>query len=154
MSYLNDYSFGVERFDDILPELFPLWQEHHLELVGKDVKLKPNVQHYYQLENAKHLVIFTLRDNNLRLVGYSFFLVSRNLHRTQQIRADNDLFFITKRHRKGMLAQKFIKFCDKKLLELKVTHVIMRTKRKQSFGILLDRCGYQTEEICYLKRLQ
>ena len=149
---LDDYSFAVENFSNILEELYPLWREHHNELVGKNIPLQPDLNKYLMLEQKKYLVIFTIRDKNNRLIGYSFFILGTHIHRTQVVKADNDLFFITARHRKGWLASRFIKYCDKKLLTSFVTQVQMRTKVKQSFGILLERCGYAHEEVVYIKK--
>ena len=149
---LEDYSFSIEKFSSILEELYPLWREHHNELVGKDVPLQPDISKYIQLEKNNYLVIFTIRNQYNKLVGYSFFVLSTHIHRTQVVKADNDLFFITHRHRKGWLASKFLKYCEKKLFGTTITQIQMRTKVKQSFGVLLERCGYKEEEIVYIKK--
>lgn len=149
---LNEFSFGIEDFSSILEELYPLWREHHNELVGKETPLQPDLERYIQLQRNQRLVIFTIRDKYQRLCGYSFFVLSNHLHRTQVIKADNDLFFIREYYRRGWLASKFIQFCEKKLFSTKVNQIYMRTKTKQSFGVLLERSGYKQEEVLYIKK--
>lgn len=147
----DDYTFGIERFDSILEELFPLWREHHNELVGEQVPLQPDIARYIAVQQQGNLVVFSIRDKNNKLCGYSFFFLSKHIHRTQVIKADNDLFFITKSHRKGWLAKKFIKYCEKKLFNNNISQIGMRTKNRASFGPLLEYCGYVPEEQFYLK---
>lgn len=149
---LDDFSFGIENFQSILEELYPLWRQHHNELVGKDTELKPNIELYINLQKQQRLAVFTARGPAGNLVGYSFFILSEHIHRTQVLKADNDLFFITKRFRKGWLASNFIKFCEKKLFDHGIKQIYMRTKTRASFGPLLDRCGYKQEEVLYIKK--
>lgn len=149
---LDEISFGIENFQSILEELYPLWRQHHNELVGKETPLKPNIELYLQLQRNKRLVVFTVRSGTGHLIGYSFFILSEHIHRTQVLKADNDLFFITKRFRKGWLAAKFIRYCEKKLFESNINQIYMRTKVRASFGPLLERCGYKAEEVLYIKK--
>lgn len=149
---VNEFSFGIENFQAVLEELYPLWRQHHNELVGKDVELKPNLELYITLQKNNRLVVFTVRNGNGQLCGYSFFVLSEHIHRTQVLKADNDLFFIHKRYRKGWLASNFIKFCEKKLFAHGIHMIYMRTKNRASFAPLLERCGYEAEEQLFIKK--
>jgi len=151
-SYLDDYSFSIENFQSLLEELYPLWRAHHNELVGGAIALQPNVEQYIQLEKGRRLVIFTVRDKSAELVGYAFFILSQHRHRTQVIGAENDLLFLSKLHRKGWLATKFMQYFEKILFAGAVTQITMRTKSKASFAPVLVKGGYKQEETSYIKR--
>lgn len=148
---LDDYVFNVESAVQIIDEAYLLWQEHHDELVGSNVKFLPDFQKYKTVEKNGGLKVFTIRHNK-KLIGYAVFTVLPHHHRTQVIQAENTLFFITKEHRKGLLASKFIRWCEKYLFDNGVFQISMRTKMRASFGILLKRLKYQEEEIVYLKK--
>lgn len=149
---VDDYKFNVEKLANILDESYFLYEEHHNELVGEHVKFNPDVQKYLNVEKNSNLYVFTIRDSNKKLVGYSYFMCSPHHHRTQVIVAENTLFFITHDHRKGWLASKFIKFCEQKLFEFGISQIHMRTKVRASFGVLLKRLKYKEEEIVYIKK--
>ena len=149
---LDDYRFNVEKASDIMWESAPLFKEHHLELVSEKVDFKPDVPKYLKIEELNALAVFTIRDADNNLIGYSYFMLNRHHHRTQVIVAENTLFFITKEHRKGWLASKFIKYCESLLFDNGVDQIQMRTKVRASFGVLLKRLKYSEEEVVYLKK--
>lgn len=148
---LEDYKFSVESAVQIIDEAHDLWQEHHDELVGSHVRFLPDFQKYKAVEKNGNLRVFTARINN-KLVGYAVFTVLPHHHRIHVIQAENTLFFITKDHRKGLLASKFIRWCEQQLFDKGVSQISMRTKVKASFGILLKRLKYQEEEVVYMKK--
>jgi len=148
---LDEYVFNVESAVQIIDEAYVLWQEHHDELVGKDVKFLPDFQKYKLIEKNGNLRVFTIRHNK-RLIGYAVFIVLPHHHRLQVVQAENTLFFVTKEHRKGLLASKFIRWCEKELFDNGVSQISMRTKLRASFGILLKRLKYKEEEVVYLKK--
>ena len=149
---LDDYSFSVEKASEIMWESYPLYEEHHKELVSENVDFKPDVPKYLKIEELGALFVFTVRDKSRALVGYSYFMLNRHHHRTQVIVAENTLFFITKEHRKGWLASKFINYCESILFANGVDQIQMRTKVRASFGVLLKRLKYNEEEVVYIKK--
>ena len=148
---LDDYKFNVESAVQIIDEAYELWQEHHNELVGEHVEFHPDFQKYKQVEQNGNLKVYTVRIKK-KLIGYVVFTVLPHHHRTQVIQAENTLFFITKEHRKGLLASKFIRWCEEQLFNSGVSQISMRTKVRASFGILLKRLKYQDEEVVYMKK--
>ena len=148
----DDLKFNVETLRATFDESQELYQEHHNELVGENIDFVPDVKKYQTLEDAGLLAVFTIRDKDNMLVGYSYFMLARHHHRMQVIVAENTLFFITKHHRKGWLASKFIKYCEDLLFQNGITQIHMRTKVRASFGVLLKRCKYKEEEIVYIKK--
>lgn len=148
---LDNYVFNVESAKQILEEAYPLWQEHHNELVGADIKFLPDLPKYLNVEKAGLLRVFTIRFEGT-LIGYAVFMIAGHHHRVQVIQAENTLFFVTKEHRKGFLASKFIKFCEQWLFDHNVNQISMRTKVRASFGVLLKRLKYKEEEVVYMKK--
>ena len=148
---LDDYKFNVESLVQIVDETFELWQEHHDELVGEQIEFHPDIQKYKKIELNGNLRVYTIRIKK-KLIGYAFFMVAPHHHRTQIIQAENTLFFITKEHRKGLLASKFIRWCEEQLFNSGVSQISMRTKVRASFGILLKRLKYSEEEVVYIKK--
>lgn len=149
---LDDYKFRTERLENLVDESYDLWQEHHDELVGAGIDFKPDIQKYLNVEKNDCLRVFVIRDSHKKLIGYSYFMLSKHHHRTQITVAENTLFFITKDHRKGWLASKFIKYCEQELFNSGVNQIHMRTKVRASFGLLLKRCKYKEEEVVYIKK--
>lgn len=148
---LEDYSFSVEKLEDVLFESYSLYKEHHDELNGKDKPFKVDLPKYFQLESMGALMVFTIRNKENRLVGHSYFILMRNHNHLPDLIADNTIFYITPKHRKGWLASKFIKYCDKVLFNGGMTEVRMHTKTRSPFNILLERAKYSQEEIVYKK---
>jgi hypothetical protein len=148
---LDDYKFNVESAVQIIDEAYELWQEHHNELVGEDVKFLPDFEKYKAVEKNGYLKVYTVRYKK-KLVGYAVFIALPHHHRVQVIQAENTLFFLTKEHRKGLLASKFIRWCEEQLFGSGVSQISMRTKVRASFGILLKRLKYQEEEVVYMKK--
>lgn len=148
---LDDYSFGVEKLNDVVWESYPLYKGHHDELNGVDKPFKVDLPKYLQLESMTALVVFTIRNQYNQLVGHSYFILSRNHNHLDDIIADNTLFYITPSHRKGWLASKFIKYCDDYLFNGGMTEVRMHTKTRSPFNALLKRAKYTEEEVVYKK---
>ena len=105
---LDDYSFGIEKFSNILWESHKLYKEHHDELFGENVPFNPDVPRYYQFESLDCLAVFTIRDKYNRLVGYSYFILMKNHNNLADVIADNTLFFITNEISKLRITRKII----------------------------------------------
>lgn len=148
---VDDYKFDLESATQVIEESYELWQEHHDELVGHNVKFLPDLQKYRNVEKAGLLRVFTIRLDG-KLLGYSVYMVAHHHHRIQVIQAENTLFFITKNHRLGWLASKFIKYCEQHLFNHGIHQITMRTKVQASFGVLLKRLKYKEEEVVYIKK--
>lgn len=148
---LDDYSFSVEKLNDVLFESYPLYKEHHNELNGPEKRFTVDLPKYMQLDSMQALMIFTIRDKDNVLVGHSYFILMRNHNHLDDIIADNTIFYITLEHRKGWLASKFIKYCDKILFNGGMTEIRMHTKTRSPFNVLLERSKYTQEEVVYKK---
>lgn len=148
---IDDYSFGIEKLNDVVFESYGLYKAHHDELNGPEKRFTVDLAKYLQLESMQALMVFTIRDKLNRLVGHSYFILMRNHNHLDDIIADNTIFYIKPNHRKGWLASKFIKYCDNVLFNGGMTEVRMHTKTRSPFNVLLERAKYKQEEVVYKK---
>jgi GNAT superfamily N-acetyltransferase len=144
--------FQVENLDQFLAEAVPLLFAHWKEIAHyEDIELKPDMVAYGAAERAGTLRIFTARDEDNKLVGYSLFFVRRNPHYADSLQASQDIIYIDK-NRRGFGAR-FIKWCDGQLKSEGVQAVYHHVKAKHNFGPLLERMGYELVDYIYAKRL-
>ena len=154
----SDYKFSEEKFDDgLISDMVPLLERHHLELSHyKDIPLNPDFESYKRIYDLKMMKVFTARvDNSLEmngeLVGYNIFIVSKSLHYSDYLCAVQDSIYIDKKRRGFGLS--FIKWCDKKLQDVGIQVVYQHMKAQHSFGLMLERIGYELVDLIYAKRL-
>lgn len=132
-----------------------LLQQHWQEIaLNKDhIKLNPDWEAYYDLEEAGALKIFTARDNN-NLIGYFVVLCRKHLHYVDHVFAFNDILYLQADYRKGLTGAKLMKFAEKCLKDDGVSVVIVNTKRHKPFDSLLEWLGYNHIENIYSKTLR
>jgi hypothetical protein len=141
----TNIEFKRERLNAIRPHIDGLLDFNYDELtLNKHViKLNPDWVKYDQLEQENKLIIFTVRHSGV-LVGYSFFIVDTHLHYKDLVVANNDVLFIRKDYRQGMLGIKFLKFCDAELHH--VDKIVWHVKDANDFKPILHRMGYKNED--------
>ena len=107
-TYQQEFLLSVKQ------EIEPLLEEHWNEVSNnRDViKLNPDWDTYYILEEQGMLHIFTARDNG-KLVGYFVTITRLNIHYKDHLFAANDAIFIKKEYRKGFTGIRLIKFAEK-----------------------------------------
>jgi GNAT superfamily N-acetyltransferase len=132
-----------------------LLQSHWEEIaLNKDViKLDPDWEAYYSLEDGGVLKVFTARSNGT-LVGYFVVICRNHLHYKSNLFAFNDVLYLAKDYRKGMTGPKLMKFAEKCLKEDGVDVLVVNTKRHKPFDQLLVWLGYKHAENIYTKLLR
>jgi GNAT superfamily N-acetyltransferase len=131
--------------------LYSHWEEI---AVNKDViKLNPDWDAYYNLEEVGILKIFTARSDGV-LVGYFVVLCRTHIHYKDHIFAANDILYLHKDYRKGLTGAKLMKFAEKCLQEDGVSVLVVNTKRHKPFDSLLEWLGYKHVENVYSKLLR
>ena len=134
-------------------ELFPLLTAHYDEIAHfKDIKLKPAFDRYDDLEERGALRVFTAREDG-RVVGYSIYIITHNLHYSDSLQALQDVLFLIERARAGLTGFKFIKWCDGELAADGVQVVMHHVKKSHDFSPVLERMGYTKIESVYARRL-
>jgi hypothetical protein len=144
--------FACEKVVDTLDEAKPLLQEHWQEVsTFKDIALNPDYERYLILEKAGNLRAYAAREDDGRLFGYAVFFIFNHIHYKQAVFAQQDIIFISKEHR--IMGAFFIKFCDEQLRKENITCVTHHVKADFNFGKVLERIGYQLQDLVYIRRL-
>jgi GNAT superfamily N-acetyltransferase len=127
------------------------WEEIAL---NKDaIKLNPDWDTYFELEDKGILKIFTAREEG-KLVGYFVVICRHHLHYKDHLFAFNDVLYLQKEYRKGFTGAKLMKFAEKCLKEDGISVLVVNTKRHKPFDILLSWLGYKHVENVYTKLLR
>lgn len=153
------YVYAVEDYQSFIMDATPLWKKHYEEVSLESVRavrpLAVDIKKGISLAEQGLYPIFTIRDSDTKeLLGYAAFLVHTPLHYRTTVYASNDLLYFSECLRKGMQAVKFMKWCDKKLVELSkgtIKLIQWRTKANHNFGVLLERQGYSADDVTYSK---
>ncbi len=150
-----DVVFALERLTPSLRgEIEPLLREHWAEVAHyKDIPLDPDWEAYDRMQRAGILRIFTARDCDGQLIGYTVYFVMPNPHYKTTLHANQDLIFIEPSHRKGGLGMAIIRFADENLAAEGVVVVTQHVKAAHNFGPMLERMGYTLMDLIFARRL-
>ena len=145
-------TYQQEFLNDVVEDCKPLLEMHWEEIaLNKDkVKLNPDWDAYYVLEDMGKLKIFTARENGL-LVGYFVVIVGRHIHYKDHLFAGNDILYLSPKYRKGFTGIKLIKFSEKCLKEDGVSVLTINTKVHHPFDKLMDFLKFNKVERIYSK---
>jgi hypothetical protein len=147
-------TFQRERLAEVWPDAQRLFQLHYEELTfGKQrIELAPDTGRYEALERDGGLAIYTARDDGA-LVGYAaFFLIGGHMHYRLNSFAINDVFYVDPARRTDVwLGFRFLRFIDRELTEYGVDAIKWHVKVTRDFGPMLQRLGYQAEEVVWSK---
>jgi len=137
-----------------LEEFKPMLVKHWEEIaINKDtIKLNPDYDKYYALEDLGMLKVFTARDEG-KPVGYILFLVDSNMHYQDTIWAKMDIFYVNPEHRNARVAVRLIKFAEDCLKQDGVDVIMIGTKSHKPFDRLLEFLGYSEVEKYYGKKV-
>jgi len=136
--------------DDLIAEIEELLVSQQEEVCKKDRVYDVDWAKYLTLN--KILRVYTVRENK-KLVGYSSFIISKNVHYQNDLFAANDAIYILPDYRKDGTGRDFIAFCGGRLAEENINVVTIAVKPKRDFSKMLIEIGYELEETTYLKRL-
>ena len=145
-------TYKVERFEQFVKEVIPLWQDHWEEIAThKDkIPLDPDFDRYQQLQDREQLICITVRDNG-KLVGYSFMFVFPHIHYKSTIIGLNDLLYLKPEYRKGFSGVKLIKMSEEQCRLKGAKKVVWHIKTDHNFGKIMERLGYNLFEVNYGK---
>ncbi len=147
-------TYHQERLAHLWDALEPLAQEHWLEVGhNPDIPLEVDREIYQTLDDARCLRIFTVRDNEWKLVGYSAYFVRHSLHHRSSLQAMQDGIFILPTYREGGVGAGLINFADDALRAEGVQVVFAHTPKGHGIGRVFERVGYQLTELHYSRRL-
>lgn len=133
--------------------MIPLWEEHYKETASKNYgALDPDLTIYDALAAQGLLRVFTARED-LLLVGYQVFFVTHHPHHKDQIQAEQDILYLSRAQRVGLNGYQFLKFCIDELRREGVHVICQRISARNDFGRLLERLGFELEDLVYSRRL-
>ena len=148
-------TFQREPFDAAYPDAEPLLRLHYEELTfGRGrIQLAPDVGRYRALEAEGALVVHTARDDG-QLVGYAAWFLTWHMHYRHNLYALNDVFFVDPARRADRwLGYRFIRHIDRDLSnpDHGIDAIKWHAKAHRDFGSMLQRLGYQPEEVIWSK---
>ena len=133
-------------------EILPLLEEHFLEIDPFQSKpLDPDWDAYFSFQLAGFLRVFTARDHEGTLIGYSVAFVRSDLHHKGSTRSSADIFFIRK-DRRGFGLQ-FLLWCNDRLREEGIEIDFQHISDKHDWGKMAARAGYGRIETVWGKVL-
>ena len=147
-------TFQRETYEQTVTDIQPLLVAHWKEVANyqEEIPLEPDWARYQVLEKAGALVILTCR-KDLRLIGYSVFILHRHVHYKSCLVGSNDVLFLDAGERKSGSGIRLIKESEKLLKSLGVHRITWHVKPVNDFSPLLRRLGCMQEEVIMGKLL-
>lgn len=142
----------VERWEDVLVELLPLFPQHWKE-VSAPTPLDMNFSAYRKMEETGALLVVGLRQGQ-KLVGYWILMLSPMLHSQSTRAAYTDLVFIQKDARGGGVGFSTLwKATREALVQRGVKVWFVGEKLLRPLGALFQKYGFTPHEMAYICKL-
>jgi len=149
-------SFRTGTIDEVLHDdnLRALLELHYAELTrNKEIaKLAPDWIRYRTLEDNGYLLTL-LAFEGTALIGYSVFILSPHLHYMELKVALNDVMFLHPAHRLGYTGVRLIRESEKMCRAAGAGKICWHVKPDTTLQAILNRLGYDTEEVMQAKVL-
>lgn len=149
-------SFQQERAQDCFIEAKPMLEAHWAEVAHyPDIPFDPDLDAYVLLENAGMLRAYTVRERG-EMKGYAVFFLRADIHYRSALYAACDIIYLDPALRGGMLAARFIMWCDEQLKlgapdgTLLISHHV---KFAHDWTPLLKRLGYEPVDAVWFRRM-
>lgn len=145
--------FACELYSEkLIQEMRPLWDDHHEEVPQMGLMIDPDLALYSRMAKNGVLRIYTARVADM-LVGYQVFGVMPHPHRRYSLEANGDLLYLDPEVRKGIVALKFLKWCDAQLAKEGVRVVHHQFSVAKDLTPLFRRLGYTAMDITMARAL-
>lgn len=137
-------TFALERLSEIVPEVEELWRLHFKETEGyrHELGYNPDVPAFLKYDRADMFRLYTVRDEQRRLVGQIGFIVFKSRH-TQTQTAGEDFWYIREDYRGGGIAKRLLAFALGKLAVEGVQQVTISDKQPTDLEPLLSKFGFK-----------
>lgn len=144
--------FSQERFDDVIDEAYALLEKHLKEVwIYPDMPLDLNYNMYKRMDAGGTYMVYVARVDK-KIVGYSAYIISPNLHHVESLWAYSDVLYLAPEHRGH--GKEFIQYCESKLKDLGVHVISQAVTPRKDFSPMLERSGYELMDSNYTRRLQ
>jgi GNAT superfamily N-acetyltransferase len=149
--YGNDnamITYQIERYEDVIDELWPLLESNFVEAVRHKDKfeLNPDRVTYVTAENSGYFKLYTARDGE-KLIGYAAYFIQPSQHYATYV-AVNDVLYVTDEYRNKDVARSLLSYAEADLKEDDVSLISFCLKRQSDLPTSL---GYVLEEYKYTK---
>ena len=150
----REFTFSVERIEDIADEIKPLhlthWQE--TESHRHDLPFNPDYETFFRYEHAGRYILFTLRRGG-ELLGNCAMYLDKSAH-TQTLIATEDTLYLLPEARKGRTAMQFVDYIEKALKQLGTREITITVKTVNTAGKFFRVLGYKHVEDGLIKILE
>ena len=146
---------AVETLADVKDECSELIAAHWREIaVWQDIPLDPDWASYELFEKGGGLVVYTVRNDYGKLVGYAVFFMRKHPHYKGHSWAANDIVWVHPDYRDGKIGVQLVQFWeqDLKARGIHVVHVNVKVAHP-ALGFVLRREKYTIVESGLEKRL-
>lgn len=147
------FLFRAERFDDVLPELHALHEQHFAETEIHRIGfgMNPDYDYMREMERQGKMVQFTAREIETgKLVGNIRMYIQASVH-TGNLYASEDTFFVLPEYRKGFMALRFWQFMEEAVRTIGVVEIRTDSKVINKVHRLNEYCGYKHVANKYVK---
>lgn len=145
--------FRAEKFDDALPELHVMHEEHFAETEVHRIGfgLQPDYDYMREMERQGKLIQFVARNaETMELAGNIRMYVQTSMH-TGTLYANEDTLYIRPAYRKGFMAVRFMQFVEEALKSIGVREVRTDSKTLNKAHKLVEYLGYKHVANKYVK---
>lgn len=118
------------------------------EVLNSSFVLRPRLEVYKFLAEQKILYLYSVRCSK-KLVGYFIAAVVDHPHYENVKTVETDTVFIQKKHRKGLLGYKFLKYVIEDLKK-KVDLIFLTSNIKRDLSKVFLRLGFQLADYKYV----
>jgi hypothetical protein len=141
---IRNLSIRVAR-PDIESLIHAHWDE--VALHKDQIKLDPDWEKYYALEDAGCLAVFCAYRDNV-IVGYCIFILTTGLHYKNSMMALNDVVYIIPELRTGLgvVGMRMISAVEENLSRRGVDKITWHIKVEHDWSPMMVRKGYAVEE--------
>jgi len=147
------YKFATELFKNTYKEAMPLTEKHREEINLFNEELDVFTEAYLQADENNSSRVFTIRDENEKMLGYSIFFLYNPTHHKTSVHARQDVLYIEKEHRGAGLGKGFIQYCERQLKEAGAIVIQQCVPKLNDWSKLLKHMGYSELETVYMRRL-
>ena len=142
----REFTFAVEKIEDITEEIKPLHFSHWTETEGHrhTLPFNPDYSTFIRYEHAGRYVLFTLRREGV-LLGNCAMYLDKSTH-TQTTIATEDTLYLLPDARRGRTAMRFVAYVENALRQLGAGEICITVKTVNKAGKFFRALGYQHVE--------
>lgn len=152
MKKYKDFVIDEEDYLKVKQEVDKLIQDNWEDTGIEGLKLNPDWSAYDVMYSAGMFGVYTVRKDNV-LVGYLGVIARNHPHYKDYIFASNDVLFLDKECRKGLVGYFLLKFCVEDLIKKSVNVLLFNSTVDKPYDSILERLGFKHQENLYVRKV-